>query len=33
MAPPQVLLDMVRDSQTEEAIEKFAQDWMKMTKL
>ena len=32
-APPQVLLDMVRDPQTEEAIENFAQDWIKMNKL
>jgi transaldolase len=32
-APPQVLLDMVRDPQTEEAIEKFTQDWIKMNKL
>ena len=28
-AAPQVLLDMVSDPQTEEAIEKFAQDWQK----
>jgi transaldolase len=32
-APPEVLLDMVHDPQTEEAIEKFAQDWLKMNKL
>ncbi len=32
-APPQVLLDMVHDPQTEEAIENFAQDWIKMNKL
>ena len=32
-APPQILLDMVRDPQTEEAIENFAQDWIKMNKL
>ncbi len=32
-ASPQVLLDMVHDPQTEEAIENFAQDWMKMNKL
>ena len=29
-AAPQVLLDIVSDPQTEEAIEKFAQDWQKM---
>jgi TalC/MipB family fructose-6-phosphate aldolase len=29
-AAPQVLLDMVSDPQTDEAIEKFAQDWQKM---
>lgn len=32
-APPDVLLDMVHDPQTEEAIEKFVQDWLKMNKL
>lgn len=30
---PQVLLDMVTDPLTEEAIQKFAQDWQKMKKL
>ena len=30
-AAPQVLLDMVSDSQTDAAIEKFAQDWQKLT--
>jgi TalC/MipB family fructose-6-phosphate aldolase len=29
-AAPQVLLDMVSDPQTDEAIEKFAHDWQKM---
>jgi TalC/MipB family fructose-6-phosphate aldolase len=29
-AAPQVLLDMVSDPQTDEAIEKFAQDWQKL---
>ncbi|MFL5625274.1 MAG: transaldolase family protein [Ktedonobacteraceae bacterium] len=29
-AGPQVLLDMVSDPQTDEAIEKFARDWQKM---
>ena len=29
-AAPQVLLDMVSDPQTDEAIEKFTQDWRKM---
>jgi TalC/MipB family fructose-6-phosphate aldolase len=32
-AIPQVLLDMVTDPLTEEAIEKFTQDWQKMKKL
>jgi len=31
-AAPQVLLDMVSDPQTDEAIEKFTQDWQKMSK-
>lgn len=31
--PPQVLLDMAVDPQSEEAVEKFAQDWQKMKKL
>ena len=31
--PPQVLLDMVTDPQSEQAVEKFAQDWHKMNKL
>jgi len=30
---PQVLVDMVRDPQSEEAIEKFGQDWRKMKNL
>ncbi len=30
---PQVLLDMVQDPQTEQAIEKFGQDWQKMKNL
>lgn len=32
-AAPQVLLDMVSDPLTDEAIEKFTQDWRKMNKL
>lgn len=32
-AVPQVLLDMVTDPLTEEAIEKFSSDWQKMNKL
>lgn len=32
-AAPQVLLDMVSDAQTDEAVEKFAQDWQKMNKV
>jgi TalC/MipB family fructose-6-phosphate aldolase len=32
-AAPQVLLDMVNDPLTEDAIEKFALDWQKMNKL
>ena len=32
-AVPQVLLDMVTDPLTEEAIERFTQDWQKMNKL
>jgi transaldolase len=32
-AVPQVLLDMVTDPLTEEAIEKFSNDWQKMNKL
>ena len=32
-AAPQVLLDMVSDPLTDDAIEKFAQDWNKMNKL
>ncbi|HZR42727.1 MAG TPA: transaldolase family protein [Ktedonobacteraceae bacterium] len=31
--PPQVLLDMVTDPQSEQAVENFAQDWHKMKKL
>ena len=31
-AAPQVLLDMVSDPQTDEAIEKFTQDWQKLNK-
>lgn len=31
-AAPQVLLDMVSDPQTDEAIEKFTQDWQKVNK-
>ncbi len=31
-APPQVLLDMVTDPLTEEAIEKFSSDWQTLTK-
>ncbi|HEX6481168.1 MAG TPA: transaldolase family protein [Ktedonobacteraceae bacterium] len=30
---PQVLLDMISDPLTEEAIERFSQDWQKMNKL
>jgi TalC/MipB family fructose-6-phosphate aldolase len=30
---PQVLLDMVQDPQTEQAVEKFGQDWQKMKNL
>ncbi len=32
-AAPQVLLDMVSDPLTDDAVEKFAQDWQKMNKL
>lgn len=32
-APPQALLDMISDSQTEEAVEKFSQDWQKLKRL
>lgn len=32
-ATPQVLLDMVNDPLTDDAIEKFSQDWRKMNKL
>ncbi len=32
-AAPEVLLDMVSDPQTDEAIEKFAHDWQKMNKV
>jgi TalC/MipB family fructose-6-phosphate aldolase len=31
-AAPQVLLDMVSDPQTDEAVEKFTQDWQKLKK-
>lgn len=31
--PPQVLLDMVNDELTEQAIDKFTQDWQKMKRL
>jgi len=30
---PEVLLDMVTDPLTEEAVERFTQDWQKMNKL
>jgi transaldolase len=29
---PQVLMEMVRDPLTEEAVERFTQDWQKMNK-
>jgi TalC/MipB family fructose-6-phosphate aldolase len=32
-APPQVLLEMITDELTEQAIDKFTQDWQKMKKL
>jgi len=32
-AAPQVLMEMVTDPLTEEAIERFTQDWQKMNKL
>ncbi|GAC1386890.1 MAG: fructose-6-phosphate aldolase [Ktedonobacteraceae bacterium] len=32
-AAPQVLLNMVSDAQTDEAVEKFAQDWQKINKV
>lgn len=32
-APPEVLLEMIRDAQTEDAVERFARDWQKMNGL
>lgn len=32
-APPEVLLAMIRDAQTEDAVERFARDWQKMNGL